>query len=126
MPLKSVIHSIWVTNIPNLWIWKSTSPLNNSIEKQRIMMGCYGIGISRIIAAIAEINRDEKGLKWPRSIAPWEVTVVEVSKQKQLKNVNDNNHHNNPQDNFQEIYNILNQANIDYRLDNRSDSMGKN
>lgn len=99
--------------------------LNNSIEKQRIMMGCYGIGISRIIAAIAEINRDEKGLKWPRSIAPWEVTVVEVSKQKQLKNVNDNNHHNNPQDNFQEIYNILNQANVDYRLDNRSDSMGK-
>lgn len=48
--------------------------------KTNMFMGCYGIGISRIIAAVAEISRDEEGLSWPRCIAPWEATVVDMSK----------------------------------------------
>lgn len=39
-------------------------------------MGCYGIGISRILAAVAEQHNDENGLVWPKAIAPYQVVVV--------------------------------------------------
>jgi prolyl-tRNA synthetase len=39
-------------------------------------MGCYGIGISRIMAAAAEQYHDEDGLRWPKAIAPYEVAVI--------------------------------------------------
>lgn len=44
---------------------------NNSI----IEMGCYGIGVSRLVGAIAEITKDERGLRWPKSVAPYAVSV---------------------------------------------------
>jgi prolyl-tRNA synthetase len=44
-----------------------------------VQMGCYGIGISRIIGAVAEHLVDEKGLNWPRAIAPYEVIVIPTS-----------------------------------------------
>ena len=45
-------------------------------ETVNVEMGCYGIGISRLIAAIGEVNRDEMGFRWPACIAPWHVTVI--------------------------------------------------
>jgi prolyl-tRNA synthetase len=39
-------------------------------------MGCYGIGISRIMAAAAEQFHDEDGLAWPKALAPYEVVVI--------------------------------------------------
>ncbi|MGO8870555.1 MAG: proline--tRNA ligase [Acidimicrobiales bacterium] len=39
-------------------------------------MGCYGMGVSRLLAVVAEEHHDERGLAWPRSIAPYEVHVV--------------------------------------------------
>jgi prolyl-tRNA synthetase len=42
----------------------------------RVTMGCYGIGVSRAVAAIAEQSYDDKGLIWPRAIAPADVHVV--------------------------------------------------
>jgi prolyl-tRNA synthetase len=45
-------------------------------EKVPIQMGCHGIGVSRLIGAVAEILADSKGLNWPRVIAPYEVVVV--------------------------------------------------
>ncbi|KAI1004290.1 hypothetical protein K3495_g3922 [Podosphaera aphanis] len=39
-------------------------------------MGCHGIGVSRIIGAVADILADEKGLNWPRAIAPYEVIII--------------------------------------------------
>ncbi len=41
-----------------------------------IVMGCYGIGISRIISAIVEQYHDDKGIKWPFSVAPFEVDII--------------------------------------------------
>jgi prolyl-tRNA synthetase len=41
-----------------------------------MQMGCHGIGVSRMIGAVAETLADEKGLNWPRVIAPYEVVVV--------------------------------------------------
>lgn len=46
-------------------------------DQQALMqMGCHGIGVSRMIGAVAETLADEKGLNWPRVIAPYEVVVV--------------------------------------------------
>lgn len=45
-------------------------------QKVPMQMGCYGIGISRMIAAVADTLADAKGLNWPRVMAPFEVVVV--------------------------------------------------
>ncbi|CUM51112.1 uncharacterized protein AC631_02156 [Debaryomyces fabryi] len=70
-----------------------------------VLMGCYGIGISRIIAAIGEINKDSNGFRWPSIIAPWNVTVVQSPKFDNSKG--------------SLVYELLNAAGISYRLDNR-------
>lgn len=43
------------------------------------VMGCYGLGISRAVAAIVEIHHDDRGIAWPRSVAPYDVSVVVLS-----------------------------------------------
>ena len=45
-------------------------------EDKPLVMGCYGIGVSRLLAAVVEQYNDEKGIKWPVSVAPYEVTVL--------------------------------------------------
>ena len=45
-------------------------------QKQKVIMGCYGIGISRIIGVIVEKFHDEKGIIWPKEIAPFQVHLV--------------------------------------------------
>ena len=44
-----------------------------------IIMGCYGIGINRIVAATAETSHDDDGLTWPLSIAPYQVLVIPLN-----------------------------------------------
>jgi prolyl-tRNA synthetase len=51
----------------------STSTSSQEVPMQ---MGCHGIGVSRIIGAVADTLADEKGLNWPRIIAPYEIVVV--------------------------------------------------
>ena len=48
-------------------------------KEKTIIMGCYGIGISRIIAAVIEQNNDENGIIWPKSIAPYQVEILPVN-----------------------------------------------
>ncbi|KAI8383298.1 uncharacterized protein GWK60_L04873 [Nakaseomyces glabratus] len=48
----------------------------NNSDDSIVSMGCYGIGISRLIGAAAEIGRDHMGLRWPQVIAPYQVSVV--------------------------------------------------
>jgi prolyl-tRNA synthetase len=45
-------------------------------ERRPFMMGCYGIGLTRIIAAAAEQNHDDAGLTWPKALAPYEFVVL--------------------------------------------------
>ncbi|MGJ0205003.1 proline--tRNA ligase [Leucobacter sp. gxy201] len=45
-----------------------------------VTMGSYGIGVTRIMAALAELNHDDRGLVWPREIAPFDVHVVATGK----------------------------------------------
>ncbi len=51
-------------------------------EKKPIIMGSYGIGVGRIMAANVEVNHDEKGIIWPYSIAPFEVNIIEIDPKK--------------------------------------------
>jgi prolyl-tRNA synthetase len=46
-----------------------------------IVMGSYGIGPARIIAASVEQRADEKGISWPKSLSPWDLSLVPLSKQ---------------------------------------------
>ncbi len=43
------------------------------------LMGCYGIGVSRIVAAAIEQNHDEAGIRWPEAMAPWQVAVCVIN-----------------------------------------------
>ena len=42
-------------------------------------MGCYGLGLSRMIGAIAEVSHDNEGIIWPESVAPWNCIIIEGS-----------------------------------------------
>jgi prolyl-tRNA synthetase len=54
---------------------QALTPLKSARQVQ-MEMGCYGIGVSRLIGAVAETLADEKGLNWPRVIAPYEAVVI--------------------------------------------------
>ena len=43
------------------------------------MMGCYGIGVNRVMAAIAEECQDERGIQWPRSVSPYALHLITVN-----------------------------------------------
>ena len=47
-------------------------------ESRLLQMGCYGIGVSRIIAAAIEQNHDDNGIIWPDSISPFDAVIVEI------------------------------------------------
>ena len=53
--------------------------VNASGEPQAAIMGCYGIGVSRMLSAVAEQSHDDDGLIWPLAIAPFHVHVIPVS-----------------------------------------------
>lgn len=52
-------------------------------KAQDVIMGCYGIGISRLLSAIVEQHGDEKGINWPKSIAPFDVHLVPMNMKKE-------------------------------------------
>lgn len=54
--------------------------LNEQGKPEVIQMGCYGIGISRVMAAAIEQNHDAKGIIWPMPLAPFEVVICPISK----------------------------------------------
>ncbi|MEL0612861.1 proline--tRNA ligase [Marinomonas arenicola] len=53
--------------------------LNENGKAQVMHMGCYGIGVSRIVAAAIEQNFDDKGILWPESIAPFDVAIIAMN-----------------------------------------------
>jgi prolyl-tRNA synthetase, family II len=53
--------------------------LDENGKAQVMAMGCYGIGVSRIVAAAIEQNHDEAGIIWPESMAPWQVVVCMIN-----------------------------------------------
>jgi prolyl-tRNA synthetase len=53
--------------------------LDEKEQRHPIIMGCYGIGVNRIVAALCENSNDENGLIWPLSLAPYEVLVIPLN-----------------------------------------------
>ena len=58
--------------------------LDEKGEKTPLVMGCYGIGVSRLVAAAVEQHHDEHGLIWPMSIAPYQVHLVQLGKEPEV------------------------------------------
>ena len=56
--------------------------LNEQGKEQAMTMGCYGIGVSRIVAAAIEQNHDENGIIWPTAIAPFQIAIVPINMHK--------------------------------------------
>ena len=46
---------------------------------KRFVMGCYGLGISRTVAAVVEVHHDERGISWPKAVAPYQVAILLLS-----------------------------------------------
>ena len=56
--------------------------LDENGKERSMAMGCYGIGVSRIVAAAIEQNHDENGIIWPEAIAPFQVAIVPINMHK--------------------------------------------
>ncbi len=59
--------------------------LNEQGKEQTLIMGCYGIGVSRIVAAAIEQNHDQRGIIWPNTLAPFHVAIVPINMHKSEK-----------------------------------------
>lgn len=53
--------------------------LNDQGKKETLHMGCYGIGVSRIVAAAIEQNHDDAGIIWPEAMAPWQIAICIIN-----------------------------------------------
>lgn len=56
-------------------------------SKQNVIMGCYGIGLSRILGTVVEVCHDEKGIIWPESIAPFRVHLISLNKNDEAEKI---------------------------------------
>ncbi|MFA5169785.1 MAG: aminoacyl--tRNA ligase-related protein [Candidatus Paceibacterota bacterium] len=75
-----------------------------------LIMGCYGIGISRLVGAIVEVFNDSKGIIWPETVAPFSVHLISLDGgDSEIKAKSD------------EIYSILQNSNLEVLYDNRDD-----
>jgi len=88
--------------------------LDEKGEARTLMMGCYGIGVSRIVAAAIEQNHDDWGIIWPAAIAPFEVVLVPINMHKSKR----------LQDAAFKLYNELVEADIEVIIDDRKERPG--
>ena len=92
----------------------SVSIKDSSGQSIDVFMGCYGIGVSRIVAAAIEQNHDDKGIIWPYAIAPFHVNIIclDPTKDEVLKEC-------------ESVYQILKDAGHDVILDDRDMRAGQ-
>lgn len=82
-------------------------------KAKNIIMGCYGIGITRLLSAIVEQHYDEKGIIWPKSVVPFDVHIIPVSMKDE-----------NQQKLAYEFYHQLKKIRVDVLLDDRPENPG--
>ena len=88
--------------------------LDENGDAQTLVMGCYGIGVSRILAAAIEQNHDENGIIWPDAIAPFDVSLVPINMHKSQR----------LRDAVMELYEELKAAGLEVLLDDRKERPG--
>ncbi|MGB5375924.1 MAG: proline--tRNA ligase [Polyangiales bacterium] len=86
--------------------------LDEDGSSQSIVMGCYGIGVSRLIAAIMEQHHDEHGIRWPLHVAPYQVIITPIGKEEA------------PLTKATEIYDALRTEGVEVLLDDRPERPG--
>ncbi len=87
----------------------SATILDENGREEYLIMGCYGIGISRVVAAAIEQHHDERGIAWPQALAPFQVALVPVNMHKSQR----------LRDEAEKFYRELRQAGIDVLFDDR-------
>ncbi len=88
--------------------------LDNEGKAKNLFMGCYGIGVSRLVAAAIEQNNDEKGIIWPEAMTPFEVNIVAIGFDKDKKIAKA----------ATDLYNELSSMGYEVMLDDRKDGYG--
>ena len=88
--------------------------LDESGQPRIMEMGCYGIGVTRIVGAAIEQNHDERGILFPRAIAPFEVAIAPIGYGKSRS----------VQDAAQALYDELRKAGVDVLIDDRDERPG--
>ena len=88
--------------------------LTEAGKNQILTMGCYGIGVSRIVAASIEQNHDKYGIKWPSAIAPFQVAIVPMNMAKSVR----------VKETAEQMYTQLQQAGIEVLFDDRKERPG--
>jgi len=88
------------------------SVLDEKQQKRPVIMGCYGIGIGRIIASAIEMNHDENGIIWPASIAPYDVHITPIKYEGEAREITDR------------LESQLTQAGLDVLVDDRDERPG--
>jgi prolyl-tRNA synthetase len=78
-------------------------------QDKLVLMGCYGIGLGRVLGTIVEVNHDERGIIWPKEVAPFAVHIIPIGEDtKVIKTA-------------QKLYTDLQKENIDILYDDRAD-----
>ena len=90
------------------------SVLDNEGKAQNLYMGCYGIGVSRLVAAAIEQNNDDKGIIWPEAMTPFEVNIIAIGFDKDEKIAKAST----------DLYSKLSSMGYEVMLDDRKDGYG--
>ena len=77
-------------------------------------MGCYGIGVTRVVAAAIEQSHDERGIIWPEAIAPFQIAIIPMNMHKSEK----------VKDFAENLYRTLNTQGVEVLLDDRNERAG--
>lgn len=81
-------------------------------QDKNVLMGCYGIGLGRLLGAIVEANHDDRGIIWPKSVAPFSVHLISLPGKKVMTTA-------------KKIYQDLQKAGIDVLWDDRDKTAGE-
>ncbi|OGZ18807.1 MAG: prolyl-tRNA synthetase [Candidatus Nealsonbacteria bacterium RBG_13_42_11] len=84
----------------------------NGVEKS-VIMGCYGIGLGRLLGAIVEVHHDEKGIIWPKEVSPFDVHLVQIENSQKIRKT------------AEKIYQDLLKTGIEVLYDDRDKSAGE-
>ncbi|GIU34524.1 proline--tRNA ligase [Shewanella schlegeliana] len=88
--------------------------LDQNGKSQTLLMGCYGVGVSRMVAAAIEQNNDDRGIIWPDAIAPFTVGILPMNMHKSHR----------VKDIAEKLYQDLNDAGIEVMFDDRKERPG--
>ncbi len=92
----------------------NASVLNENGKEQIMTMGCYGIGVTRVVASAIEQNHDDKGIIWPDSIAPFQIAIVPLNMQKSDR----------VREQAEALYQAFSERGYDVLLDDRNERPG--